>query len=172
MAAIPQFTSSASSVSFGNIAQGASSSAQAITLTNTGTAVLSISGIAASGDFSQTNTCGGTLAANTTCQVSIVFTPTAIRQRTGTLTVSDNATGSPQTVPLSGTGVQPLSLGFGTGGSTTTTVASGQAATYNLSLSGSPGFSGTVGLSCSGAPQNATCSIVPSTVTLPGRGFG
>jgi hypothetical protein len=170
MAAIPQFASSASSVSFGNIAQGASSSAQAITLTNTGTAVLSLSGITASGDFSQTNTCGGTLAVNATCQVSIVFTPTAIGQRTGTLTVSDNATGSPQIVTLSGTGVQPLTLGVGTGGSTTTTVASGQSATYNLSLSSSPGFSGTVALTCSGAPQNATCSIVPSTVTLPGGG--
>jgi hypothetical protein len=170
MAAIPQFASSASSESFGNIAQGASSSAQAITLTNTGTAVLGISAIAASGDFSQTNTCGGTLAVNATCQVSIVFTPTAIGQRTGTLTVSDNATGSPQTVNLSGTGVQPLTLGVGTGGSTTTTVASGQTATYNLSLSGSTGFGGTVALTCSGAPQNATCSIVPSTVTLPGGG--
>jgi hypothetical protein len=82
IAAIPQFASSASSVSFGNIAQGASSSAQAITLTNTGTAVLSISAIGASGDFSQTNSCGGTLAVNATCQVSIVFTPTAIGQRT------------------------------------------------------------------------------------------
>jgi HYDIN/CFA65/VesB family protein len=170
MAAIPQFTSSASSVNFGSIAQGTSSSAQPITLSNTGTAVLSISGIAASGDFSQTNTCGGTLAVNATCQVSIVFTPTAIGERTGTLTVSDNATGSPQTVTLSGTGVQPLTLGVGTGGSTTTTVVSGQAATYNLSLSGSPGFSGTVALTCSGAPQNATCSIVPSTVTLPAGG--
>ncbi|MBB5317438.1 hypothetical protein [Tunturibacter empetritectus] len=59
MAAIPQFTSSATSVDFGNIALGTSSSAQAITLTNTGTAVLSISGVVASGDFSQTNTCGG-----------------------------------------------------------------------------------------------------------------
>jgi hypothetical protein len=170
MAAIPQFASSASSLSFGNIAQGTSSPVQAITLTNTGTAVLSISAIAASGDFSQTNTCGGTLSVNATCQVSIVFTPTAIGQRTGTLTVSDSATGSPQTVTLSGTGVQPLILGVGTGGSTTATVASGQTATYNLSLSGSPGFSGLVALTCSGAPQNATCSIVPSTVTLPGGG--
>jgi hypothetical protein len=84
--------------------------------------------------------------------------------------MSDNATNSPQTGTLGGTGVQPLMLGVGTGGSTTTTVASGQAATYNLSLSGGPGFSGTVALTCSGAPQNATCSIVPSTVTLPGGG--
>jgi hypothetical protein len=169
-AAIPQVSSSASSVSFGGVAQGTSSSAQAITLTNIGTAVVSISGIAASGDFSQANTCGGTLAINATCQVSIVFTPTAIGQRTGTLTVSDNATSSPQTVTLSGTGVQPLTLGVGTGGATTTTVASGQTATYNLSVSGSPGFGGTVALTCSGAPQNATCSIVPSTVTLQGGG--
>jgi hypothetical protein len=100
-----------------------------------------------------------------------VFTPTAIGQRTGTLTVSDNATGSPQTVALSGTGVQSLILGVATGGSATTTVASGQAATYNLSLLGSPGFSGTVALTCSGAPQNATCSIVPSILTLPAGGL-
>ncbi|WP_353072170.1 choice-of-anchor D domain-containing protein [Tunturiibacter gelidiferens] len=170
MAAIPQFASSTTSVTFGSISLGTSSAAQAITLTNSGTAVLSISGVAASGDFSQTNTCVGTLAVSATCQVSIVFTPTVVGQRTGTLTLSDNATGSPQTVTLSGAGVQPLTLGVGTGGSTTTTVTGGQTATYNLSLSGSPGFSGTVALTCSGAPQNATCSIVPSTVTLPGGG--
>ncbi len=166
IAAVPQITSSTSSVSFGNIAQGASSTAQIITLTNTGTAVSNISSIAASGDFSQTNTCGGTLAINTSCQISIVFTPAATGQRNGALTVNDNATGSPQTVTLSGVGVQPLTLGVGTGGSTTTTVASGQKATYNLSLSGNSEFSGVVMLTCAGAPQNATCSVVPSTITL------
>ncbi|HTF66437.1 MAG TPA: choice-of-anchor D domain-containing protein [Edaphobacter sp.] len=159
VAAVPQLASSASSVDFGSIAQGASSSVQAITLTNTGTAALSISSIAANGDFSQTNTCGGTLPVNATCQVSIVFTPTSIGQRTGKLTVSDNATGSPQTVTLSGTGVvQALTLGVGTGGSTTTTVASGQAATYNLSLSGSPGFSG----GSKGSSQPVSPAVTPS----------
>jgi hypothetical protein len=167
VAAVPQLASSASSLDFGSITQGVSSSAQTITLTNAGTATLNISSIAASSDFSQTNTCGATLAINATCQIAVVFTPTAIGPRTGTLTLSDNATGSPQSIALSGTGVQPLTLGAGSGGSTSATVPSGQPATYNLSLSSSSGFSGTATLTCTGAPQYATCYIVPSTLTLP-----
>jgi hypothetical protein len=84
--------------------------------------------------------------------------------------MGDNATGSPQSVALSGTGVQPLTLGAGPGGSTTATVPSGQPATYNLSLSSSSGFSGTATLTCTGAPQYATCSVAPSTLTLPAGG--
>jgi hypothetical protein len=42
--------------------------------------------------------------------VSITFTPMALGKRTGTLTFTDNAVNSPQTVPLAGTGVKPATL--------------------------------------------------------------
>ena len=164
---IPSVSLSASSISFGDTALGASSSAQSITITNAGNATLSVASIAASGDFSQTNNCGTTLAINATCQVAVIFTPTATGQRTGTLTIADNASGSPQTVSLTGNGTEQAAISPGSGGSTTATVSSGMAATYDLTLSGGTGLNGTVSLACTGAPQNASCSIAPATLTLP-----
>jgi hypothetical protein len=81
------------------------SSAQTVTLSNTGEASLAISGITTGGDFSQTNTCGSTLDAGANCAISVTFKPIAAGARTGTLWIFDNATGSPQSVALSGTGL-------------------------------------------------------------------
>ena len=76
-----------------------------MTLTNTGTAALTISGISATGDFALSNRCGGSLGAGAACTVSVTFTPATVGQRTGTLSVADNAANSPQSVGLSGTGL-------------------------------------------------------------------
>jgi hypothetical protein len=77
-------------------------------VTNSGTAILNISSIAITGtnvaDFSQTNTCGSTLAVMASCTVSVSFTPTTTGTRTAALTINDNAPGAPQSVPLSGSG--------------------------------------------------------------------
>ena len=166
-AAVPNVSLSMSSISFGDIALGFSSSAQSITLTNAGPALLNVASIAARGDFSQTNNCGTTLAINAICQISVIFTPTGTGQRTGALTITDNASSSPQAVSLIGNGTEPASIGPGNGSATTATVPSGTTATYNLTLSGGTGLSGAVSLACTGAPQNATCSITPPTLTLP-----
>jgi Abnormal spindle-like microcephaly-assoc'd, ASPM-SPD-2-Hydin/Protein of unknown function (DUF1573)/Beta-propeller repeat len=162
----PEASVSSSTLDFGSINQGTASTVQSITLSNAGNAALAITGIAASGDFSQTNTCGTTLAAGSTCAVSVVFTPSASGARTGTLTVTDNAANSPQSVSLSGTGVTPFVISTQSGASTTATVSSGGTATFALSLTGATGFNGTVNLACKGAPEYATCSISPSSVTL------
>jgi Abnormal spindle-like microcephaly-assoc'd, ASPM-SPD-2-Hydin len=79
---------------------------QSVTLSNIGFTDIDISSITTTGDFSETNTCRASLAVGTSCTVSVTFTPTALGTRTGTITVSDSATGSPQTVPLTGTGAQ------------------------------------------------------------------
>ena len=87
---------------------GTSSASQPVTLSNTGTAALSIADIAASGDFSQTSTCGATLPAGATCPINVTFTPTTNGARTGTLTITDNTNGvagSTQTVSLTGMGI-------------------------------------------------------------------
>ena len=81
---------------------GTTSAAQAITLTNNQSTSLSISGVAAAGDFAQTNNCGTSLAGGASCTINITFTPTAAGTRTGTLTVTDSAPNSPQTALLSG----------------------------------------------------------------------
>ena len=73
-------------------------------MTNTGTASAAVSGVAVTGDFTQTNTCGTSIAAGASCTVNVSFRPTASGTRTGTLTITSNATNSPTTVALSGTG--------------------------------------------------------------------
>jgi hypothetical protein len=83
---------------------GMTSQPVAFTLTNNLSTALTINSIATSGDFAQTNLCGNPLAAKTKCTVSVTFTPTLVGTRTGTLTVSDSATNSPQTSTLSGNG--------------------------------------------------------------------
>ena len=101
----PTASLSPTSLTFASQNVGSTSGAQTITLTNGGTAALTITSIAASGDYAQTNTCGGSLAASANCSINVTFTPTAGGTRTGTLTVTDNAAGSPQTASLTGTGV-------------------------------------------------------------------
>ena len=98
---------SASSLSFGSQPIGTSSAAQIVTLTNGNTSPLTIASIAANGDFAATNNCGSSLAANASCTISVVFTPSAAGARTGTLTVTDDYSTSPQTVALTGTGASP-----------------------------------------------------------------
>ncbi|MGA7221073.1 MAG: choice-of-anchor D domain-containing protein [Candidatus Sulfotelmatobacter sp.] len=114
---------SPSSLTFANQTVGTSSGPSAVTLTNTGTAALTITSVAITGangaDYSQTNTCGSSVAAGTSCSINVIFTPTASGTRTANITVTDSAAGSPQNVPLTGTGIaptvsfSPASLSFG-----------------------------------------------------------
>src|SRR5947209_4397548 len=96
---------SSSSLSFASQSVGTVSVAQTVTVSNTGTATLLFSSIAASGDFIQSNNCGSSLAMGASCTISVSFQPGAIGTRAGALTITDNAPGSAQTVTLSGTGV-------------------------------------------------------------------
>jgi hypothetical protein len=113
----PAVTLSPTSLVFPTQLVGTSSAPQNVTLTNTGAAVLSITSIATTGDFSQTNNCGATVAVNASCTITVTFKPTTINTRTGTVAVTDNAPASPQTVALTGTGTYvswtPASLTFG-----------------------------------------------------------
>jgi len=116
----PNATLSVPSLTFASQPVFTASPAQSITLTNYGTAALSITSIATNGDFSQADTCGASLAILASCTVSVTFTPTAAGARAGTLSIKENALGSPQAVNLSGTGtlvtevqLSPTSLNFG-----------------------------------------------------------
>lgn len=97
------------SLTWGGIVVGKAASFKTVTLTNIGNATLNFGTIAISGDFSQhvaLGSCvsGGTVAAGKSCTIKVNFTPTQTGLRTGTVTINDNAAGSPQTVALSGTG--------------------------------------------------------------------
>ncbi len=102
---------SPASLSFGNVAINNTSAQKTVTLKNTGTTMLDSSSITASTNFAiSSKTCGATLGSGKTCKVSVTLTPTQLGPVTGTLSFTDNAAGSPQTVALSGTGVTEAKL--------------------------------------------------------------
>jgi len=119
------------SLNFGNQTVGVTSAPQNVTLANNQSVSLSITSITSSGDYAQTNTCGTSVAANSSCTISVTFTPTTTGTRTGTLTVTDNGPGSPQTASLTGVG---------------TTGGGGQVASYDSTLKAPK--CGVVGSSC------------------------
>ena len=92
-------------LSFGDESLGASSAAQAVTLTNTASGTLNITGVNASGDFRETDNCAAPLAPGASCSINIYFLPTAVGPRSGNITIADNAAGSPQSIALSGVGI-------------------------------------------------------------------
>ncbi len=100
--AVPAVAFSPATLTFTGQTVATSSAAQSITLSNPGAAALSLTSITASGDFAQSNNCGGGLGAGGACSINITFTPTATGTRSGTLTISSNASGSPHSVALTG----------------------------------------------------------------------
>jgi hypothetical protein len=175
---------SPSALTFTGELKGASSTAQGVMLTNTGIGALTISGIAITGantgDFSQTNTCGPSLASQASCTISVTFTPTATGNRTASISITDNdnPSGSPQSIPLAGMGTD-FSLAVASGGncpaggncSTSAVVTAGQTVTYNLQMNPSSGFSSNVALSCGGAPAPSTCSVSPAVLSGTSTAF-
>jgi hypothetical protein len=98
------FTVSPGTLDFASQNVGTTSSAQTVTLSNASANTVAITSIAATGDFAQSNNCGPSLATNTSCAISVTFTPTATGPRSGNLTITDSDTGSPHNVALNGTG--------------------------------------------------------------------
>jgi hypothetical protein len=151
-------------LAFGSVATGQSASLTA-TLTNMATTALSISGITISGGqssgFSQTNSCGTSLAAGLSCTITATFAPQALAASAATIQISDSASNSPQTISLSGTGAAAPSIGLvlASGSSSSVTVSPGHLAVYALSIGGA-GMSGTATVTCTGAPKNASCIVV------------
>jgi uncharacterized repeat protein (TIGR03803 family) len=139
---------STGSLTFGNQDLGTTSAPQAVALSNTGAAPLAINSVGISGDFAQTNNCGGSLGAGGSCTINVTFAPTAAGTRAGLLTITDNSNGmngSQQVVSLSGTGANPgvslssTSLAFGpvvvNTSSTAMRVLLTSAGTTNLNIS-------------------------------------
>ncbi len=133
-----------------------------MTVSNPGTAAASVSSVSVSGPFSQTNTCGSSIAAGGSCTVSVKFAPTASGAASGTLSVASSAPSSPLTVALTGTGVtgataltaSPTSLSFGS-------VAVGSTSAAQTVTVTNPGGSAATGVSVSAAApfaeSNNTC---------------
>ena len=137
------------------------------TITNTSNTATTVCGISITGDFSQTNTCASSIAANSSCTVNVDFTPTAQGVRSGLLQIITTDGGSPRSVSLTGNGTD-FSIAAASNGSTSATVTAGNTATYNLQISPLSGFAGTVALTCTGAPSLAVCTASPASVTPSG----
>ncbi len=152
-ATAPAVSLSPTSLPFGSQTLNTPSAAQTITLTNSGTATLNITSIAASAQYSQTNTCGASVTASGNCTISVTFTPTATGTQTGTITITDNATGSPHIVTLTGTGTSA--------GATTVTLSVTSLAFADQQIA-TTSASKTVRLTNSGTVALSITSIAPS----------
>lgn len=113
----PSLSVSPASLSFAAQPIGSASAQKTVTVTNNGKVAVSITSITVSGadasDFAQTNTCPAsptTLAAGHYCTIKVTFTPAASGSRTASLVIKDNATGSPQSEALSGSGTSVVGL--------------------------------------------------------------
>jgi hypothetical protein len=113
----PQVSLDPTSLTFATQLINTTSPIQVVTVTNTGTASLHISAMDILGNFSKQTNCPQVLGAGANCSVTVAFTPSAKGTRTGTLTFTDDAPDSPQTVSLTGTGtvvqLAPPNVDFG-----------------------------------------------------------
>jgi hypothetical protein len=115
-ATAPAVSLSPTNLAFASQPVGTNSTVQTITVTNTGNAPLSITGLAVTGtnanDFTETDTCGSSVPTGAQCTIAVIFTPSASGPRTATLRITDNANSIPQTVSLSGTGAHDVMLSW------------------------------------------------------------
>jgi len=161
----PAASLSPSALTFGSQGVGATSPPQTVTLSNTGGAPIAIAGITTAGNFAESNNCGSSLAPGASCAISVTFTPQQTGSTSGTLALSDNAAGSPQTVSLTGSGVISFTLAANPS-SVTVLQGTGQAQ-FTLSASTSNGFTGSIVLGCENIAP-ATCAFGPASID-PGQ---
>jgi hypothetical protein len=160
-------------LTFPNQVLSTTSSPQLVKLTNSGMQAVTLSNIATTGDFAQTNDCPSRLDILKGCTITVTFTPTAIGQRAGAALITDDAANSPQSLPLTGTGseilLSPASLAFGSQpvGTTspiqTITVTNEGTATVHIGPVGVEGMNNTDFAQSNDCPTNigagVTCTI-------------
>jgi hypothetical protein len=173
---------SPATITFGNQVAGGTSSPVAVTVKNTGQGALTVSGASVTDttDFTLKNNCTGAVPGGGTCTVQITFKPAAPASgaqcgstsgaKSATLTLTDNATDSPQSVMLNGTATD-FCPDPPTVGGTSQTVPAGTTAVFDLDITSMDGFAGTVGLACTGSvPGGGSCTTSPSTLNVPANG--
>jgi hypothetical protein len=122
-----------SSLDFGSQTVATTTVPKLVSVTNIGADTLNIALITATSEFSTVTSCGTTLAAGANCAIAVSFTPIAAGPRSGTLTVTDDAPGSPHAVTLVGTGVAAPAAGSGTPGGSYSVTITGTAGTLTRS---------------------------------------
>jgi hypothetical protein len=153
---------SPTSLTFAAQTVGQTSSAQTVQVANTGNTAVTISSIAATGDFAETDTCGNlpaVLNVGTSCSISVTFTPTASGARSGSITIKDDAISSSQAITLSGTGSAVFSLSANVRSSVL--LVGTTSTTFTVTAAAPSSFQDSINLSCTGA----TCSFNPTSIT-------
>lgn len=155
-------------LNFGYYAVNQSSPPQIVTLTNG--SPNGLTGITAtiSGDFTlqpaSSNPCQALLPAGASCNLAVIFSPSQVNARTGSLTVKGSGLPNPIVIALSGNGAA-----FTIDGPSTELVSGGQSGvSFTVNIHSVDGSTGPVSLSCSVQPATATCKVDPSSVTLTG----
>ena len=146
---------SVASLSFGSVAVG-NSATQSLSVTNTGLGTVTIASATLTGTgFSVIGgNPSGTIAVGQSSTIQIQFAPTSAGAVSGSLTIVSDASNSPLTVPLTGTGTQtglaiaPSTLSFGN-------VVVGQSSTQSVKLTNS-----------------GTANLTINLATVAGNGFG
>jgi streptogramin lyase len=161
----PVASFSTTSIRFGSQTVGAGAVSQTITVSNTGNAALSFSGISLTGTpFALAGTCSTSAAvgAGSSCTIIVSYAPTAAGSASGSITVATNAAGSPQTIALSGSA-------YAAGASFNVSVMAGtlpvSGATLQLYAAGTSG-NGSAGMSLL---INALTTSASGTVAVPGH---
>jgi sugar lactone lactonase YvrE len=159
-----------SSLSFAAQVAGTTSTAKTITLRSSGTGVLQVTNVVATGPFSQTNNCSGPMAPNASCTIQVSFAPVAVGTASGSVKITDNA--GTQTVTLSGSGSAPVtfsptSLSFGnvvqaTNSTRTITLTNRLNTTLTVSSVAVSGVSGPFAVAsntCGAVAAGASCTV-------------
>lgn len=159
----PAVNLSTNTVSFGAATQGTVVSAQTISLTNSGSGALHISSVALGGsnaaDFTLANNCtAAAYAVNATCTIGVSFTPISLGARGASITITDDAPNSPQTISISANVNPAFTIAPASAGGNSVTISAGQTATFSLQITPGAGFSGSASWGCSGLPTDATCT--------------
>ncbi len=158
---------SATEMGFGPFGVGKTTSGKPLTLTNTGTGVLAITSIKTSGDYTKDTFCRDTLASSANCTIMVSFTPTAAGVRTGTLSLTTNASSTPLIVNLTGTGVSdlPKLSALTLTGARLLQTFGADITSYNASLSD---IQAAVSVNATAVDAGTTLSLLVNGVLIPG----
>lgn len=179
-AVAPAVSLSTTSLTFTGTAVGTATATQTVTVTNSGTDPLVISNVSISGTnasaFSETDTCStASVAGGKTCTISVIFTPTAIGSASASLSITDNAANSPQSVSLAGTLAEPAGSSYTLSAAAVTIATAGTSGTSAITATGAGGYVGpstvtlsscTLATSPAGAASLPTCSLTTPSVTF------
>jgi hypothetical protein len=156
------------SLAFAGQASGTTSAPMTATFTNNGSTAVTITNVVLTDIpfFSLTNNCPTVVAAYTSCQILVYFSPVKTGDYFGTLFVYSNGTPSPVSTTLTGTGkakgymvaVSPAAL----------MLKSGQAGSAVFTLTPTGGYAGSVTFGCAGLPSGASCAFAPTTLVADG----